>query len=71
MQAGVKRPTDRLLPGMGVVRWLEVFKLLKEKGFAGHLSYEAPNPELWKRPPVELCREAVELTRSLIKKALN
>jgi 2-keto-myo-inositol isomerase len=44
--AGVKRPTDRLLPGQGVVRWLEVFKLLREKGFMGHLSYEAPNPEL-------------------------
>ena len=71
VQAGVKRPTDRLLPGKGVVRWPEVFKLLKEKGFMGHLSYEAPNPELWKRPPVELCREAVELTRSLIKQALN
>jgi 2-keto-myo-inositol isomerase len=71
VQAGVKRPTDRLLPGKGVVRWLEVFKLLKEKGFMGHLSYEAPNPELWKRSPVEVCREAVELTRSLIKKALN
>jgi sugar phosphate isomerase/epimerase len=54
-----------------VVRWLEVFKLLNEKGFTGHLSYEAPNPELWKWSPVELCREAVELTRSLVKKALN
>ncbi|MEW6453651.1 MAG: sugar phosphate isomerase/epimerase family protein [Pseudomonadota bacterium] len=71
VQAGVKRPTDRLPPGKGIVRWLEVIKLLKEKGFMGHLSYEAPNPEQWKRPPVEVCREGVELTRALIKKALN
>ena len=26
--AGVKRPTDRLLPGQGVVRWPEVLQLL-------------------------------------------
>ena len=71
VQAGVKRPTDRLLPGNGVVRWLDVIKLLKEKGFMGHLSYEAPNPELWSRPPVELCGEAVKLTRALITQALN
>jgi sugar phosphate isomerase/epimerase len=71
VQAGVKRPTDRLPPGKGIVRWLEVFGLLKEKGFMGHLSYEAPNPEQWKRPPVEVCREGVEATRALIAKALH
>jgi 2-keto-myo-inositol isomerase len=69
--AGVKRPTDRLPPGKGVVRWSEVLALLNEKSFAGHLSYEAPNPVLWARPPVEVAREGVELTRSLIAKALT
>ena len=69
--AGVKRPTDRLPPGQGVVRWLEVFALLKEKGFDGHLSYEAPNPAQWERPPLQVCREAVTATRALIAKALN
>ncbi len=68
--AGVKRPTDRLPPGKGIVRWLEVFKLLKEKNFDGYLSYEAPNPAQWERPPVEVCREGVAATRALIAKAL-
>jgi 2-keto-myo-inositol isomerase len=68
--AGVKRPTDRLPPGQGIVRWLDVFKLLKEKNFDGYLSYEAPNPAQWERPPVEVCREGVAATRALIAKAL-
>jgi sugar phosphate isomerase/epimerase len=53
------------------VRWLDVFKLLKEKNFDGYLSYEAPNPAQWERPPVEVCREGVAATRALIAKALN
>ncbi|MET0669351.1 MAG: sugar phosphate isomerase/epimerase family protein [Xanthobacteraceae bacterium] len=68
--AGAKRPTDRLPPGQGIVRWLDVFKLLKEKNFGGYLSYEAPNPAQWERPPVEVCREGVAATRALIAKAL-
>ncbi len=58
----VKRPTDRLPPGKGVVRWREVFQLLMEKGYRGYLSYEAPNPDYWSRPPEEVAREAVEYT---------
>jgi 2-keto-myo-inositol isomerase len=68
---GVKRPVDRLPPGRGIVRWLEVFGLLKEKGFDGYLSYEAPNPAQWARPPIEVCREAVAATRTLIAEALS
>jgi sugar phosphate isomerase/epimerase len=67
---GVRRPVDRLPPGKGVVRWLEVFRLLRDKGFDGYLSYEAPNPAQWARPPLEVCREGVEATRGLIAKAL-
>lgn len=67
---GVKRPVDRLPPGQGMVRWLEVFRLLKEKNFSGYLSYEAPNPAQWARSPVEVCRDAVVATRGLIAKAL-
>lgn len=64
--ASASRPTDRLAPGKGVVRWREVFQLLKEKGYPGYLSYEAPNPEHWSRPPEEVAREAVEATRKLL-----
>jgi sugar phosphate isomerase/epimerase len=62
----VRRPTDRLPPGKGKVRWREVFQLLKEKGYRGYLSYEAPNPDYWSRPPKDVAREAVEATRKLL-----
>lgn len=62
----VKRPTDRLPPGRGVVRWREVFQLLIEKGYEGYLSYEAPNPAQWSRPPEEVAREGAEATRALL-----
>jgi len=62
----VRRPTDRLPPGKGKVRWREVFQLLKDKGYSGYLSYEAPNPDYWSRPPEDVAREAVEATRKLL-----
>ncbi len=68
---GVKRPTDRLPPGQGIVRWIEVLQLLAEKGYDGHLSYEAPNPVLWERPAVEVAREGVDAMRALIAKAVG
>ncbi|MPZ44632.1 MAG: TIM barrel protein [Betaproteobacteria bacterium] len=67
--ANERRPTDRLPPGQGCVRWLEVFRLLAEKGYAGYLSYEAPNPLQWARPPVEVAREALQATRSLLRES--
>jgi sugar phosphate isomerase/epimerase len=67
--AAERRPTDRLPPGQGCVRWLEVFRLLAEKGYAGYLSYEAPNPVQWARPPVDVAREALEATRTLLREA--
>jgi sugar phosphate isomerase/epimerase len=63
---GVKRPTDRLVPGQGVVVWQELFQLLAEKGYGGVLSYEAPNPALWERSPYEVAREGVAATRALL-----
>lgn len=67
---GVRRPTDRLPPGKGVVKWREIFGLLAEKGYTGYLSYEAPNPEQWARSPYDVAREGVELTRDLLRDAL-
>lgn len=64
---GVKRPTDRLAPGKGVVQWREVLGLLAEKNYTGYLSYEAPNPEFWARSPYEVAREGVELTQKLLR----
>ena len=65
-QSAERRPTDRLMPGKGRVRWHEVFALLKEKGYAGYLSYEAPNPQYWSRPPGEVAKEAAAATRKLL-----
>lgn len=67
---GVKRPTDRLMPGQGVIQWTEVLTLLHEKGYKGHLSFEAPNPVQWDRPAQDVCDEGVFLTNGLLRKAL-
>jgi 2-keto-myo-inositol isomerase len=64
---GIRRPTDRLAPGKGAVKWRDVLGLLARKNYTGYLSYEAPNPELWARPPEEVAREGVELTRKLLR----
>ena len=63
---GMLRPTDRLTPGQGSVRWPEVFALLAEKNYRGYLSYEAPNPLLWARPAMDAARDDVNATRVLL-----
>jgi 2-keto-myo-inositol isomerase len=68
---GVRRPTDRLPPGHGRVQWTAVFRLLADKGYTGHLSYEAPNPVLWERPPEGVAREGVVETRRLLAEAFG
>ncbi|MGB6535822.1 MAG: sugar phosphate isomerase/epimerase [Xanthobacteraceae bacterium] len=67
---GMRRPTDRLPPGKGVVRWREVLGLLAEKKYTGYLSYEAPNPEQWARSPYDVAREGVEFTRELLRESV-
>jgi sugar phosphate isomerase/epimerase len=44
--------------------------LLAEKGYAGPLSYEAPNPAAWARDPAQVAREALEATRALLSPTL-
>jgi len=68
---GVKRPTDRLPPGEGCVQWTSLLRLLAEKGYTGYLSYEAPNPSIWERPPVDVAREAVAATNRLLAEAFR
>jgi 2-keto-myo-inositol isomerase len=64
--ADSRRPTDRLPPGRGVVRWREVLSLLVEKNYAGFLSHEAPNPDHWSRSALAVAREGVEATRAVL-----
>jgi sugar phosphate isomerase/epimerase len=54
---------DRLPPGEGTIAFADVFDLLAEKGYAGALSYEAPNPSAWARDPTDVAREALQATR--------
>jgi sugar phosphate isomerase/epimerase len=67
---GVRRPTDRLAPGKGIVKWRDMLGLLFEKGYTGYLSYEAPNPEFWARSPYDVAREGIGLTRKLLRDAV-
>ena len=70
--AGVKRPTDRLPPGKGVVRWLEVFKLLKEKSFDGLPELRSAQPgAMGSARRSTSAAKAVAATRALIAKALE
>lgn len=66
---GVKRPTDRLPPGQGVVDWTGLLQLLAEKNFSGYLSYESPNPQQWDRDPGLVAKEGLLATHALLKSA--
>jgi 2-keto-myo-inositol isomerase len=60
------KTTDRLPPGQGIVPFAEIFQLLKEKGYGGYFSYEAPNPAAWARDPEDVAREALLATRGYL-----
>ncbi|OFX01667.1 MAG: hypothetical protein A3D94_16540 [Alphaproteobacteria bacterium RIFCSPHIGHO2_12_FULL_66_14] len=62
-------PTDRLPPGQGVVRWGELFQLLAAKGYAGYVSYEAPNAAHWQRPAADVAAEGARATRRALAQA--
>ena len=48
------------------IRWREVLSLLREKNYAGYISYEAPNPAHWSRPAREVAREGADATRAVL-----
>jgi sugar phosphate isomerase/epimerase len=54
---------DRLPPGQGIYPFAEFFRIVREKGYPGYLSYEAPNPASWARDPETVVREALTATR--------
>lgn len=56
--------TDRLPAGQGTVPFREIFGRILKKGYAGYLSYEAPNPAAWARDPSVVAREALDAARA-------
>lgn len=56
----------RLAPGRGVVPFGDWFRAFAAKGYAGYLSYEAPDPGAWARPPADVAREALVATRAFL-----
>ena len=56
----------RLAPGRGVVPFKEWFRGFAARGYTGYLSYEAPDPGAWARPPADVAREALAATRSFL-----
>ena len=58
--------TDRLPPGQGTVPFRRFFQVLLNMGYAGYVSYEAPNPLAWARNPADVAREALEASRAFL-----
>ncbi len=64
-------PVDRLPPGKGVVRWTDLLRLLADKGYAGYLSYEAPNPAHWAQPAAETAKAGADAARRALLEAFG
>src|SRR5262245_60574677 len=56
----------RLAPGRGVVPFKDWFRAFADRGYAGYLSYEAPDPAAWARPAVDVARDALAATRTFL-----
>ena len=61
--------TDRLPPGDGTVPFVEFLRTLMAMRYQGYLSYEAPNPKLWRRPADLVAREGVQRMLALLQQA--
>lgn len=57
---------DRLPPGRGIVPFKDIFPVLAARGYAGDISYEAPNTTAWARDPAAVAREALAATRAFL-----
>ncbi|MBC7327038.1 sugar phosphate isomerase/epimerase [bacterium] len=57
---------DRLLPGEGVAPLRELLENLKQVGYEGWFSIEIFNPQHQARPPLEVCKEAIERAKGLL-----
>ena len=68
--AGVPRElagdADRILPGDGDFQLGPILEHLRRIGYAGWVSVELFNPELWKMKPVQVAEAAYTAVRRLL-----
>lgn len=61
----------RVYPGDGVAPLGELFRILRDIGWRGHLSVELFNKDYWKQSPVKVVQLALEKTRAAVMKAMG
>jgi len=52
---------NRLYCGLGVIPLVEILRELKSLGYGGYLSVEVFREEYWKKDPLVISREALEM----------
>ena len=57
---------DRVLPGDGVIRLIELIAALRARGYEGPWSLETFNPTLWNRDPQQVSSEGRSRLRDLL-----
>jgi 2-keto-myo-inositol isomerase len=60
---------QRVYPGDGIAPLTELFHILREIGWRGHLSVELFNKDYWKQSPVKVAQMALDKTRAAVQKA--
>ncbi len=57
---------DRVLPGDGIADLPRLLAILREIGYAGPLSLELFNPELWAKNPLEVVQSGLDRIQKLV-----
>lgn len=60
----------RVFPGDGILPLEECIRILREIGFERCISLELYNPEYWERDPLDVAREGLAKTLSVLERAL-
>ena len=60
---------QRVYPGDGIAPLADLFRILRDIGWRGHLSVELFNKDYWKQSPVKVAQIAFDKTRAAVQKA--
>jgi 2-keto-myo-inositol isomerase len=63
---GTQTDPDRVMPGDGCIDLQTEVQILKDKGYAGTVSLELFNQELWAKDPAEVLKTGYERMRELL-----